>query len=51
MCEKCEEIDVRVARYRQLSADVNDDSVIALLKAFVADLEAEKTALHPEPDK
>jgi hypothetical protein len=54
MCEKCEDIDVKIARYRRLSADVDDDTVITLVNAFIVDLEAEKAALHPvhqEPRK
>lgn len=46
MCEKCKEIDAKIARYRQMAADVNDRAVLTLLGAFVADLEAEKSALH-----
>jgi hypothetical protein len=49
MCEKCKQIDARILQHRQILADVNDQIVVALVTAFVADLEDEKTALHPEP--
>jgi len=51
MCEKCDDIDAKIARYRRVSADVDDETVIALINAFIADLESEKAALHPAPEK
>jgi hypothetical protein len=50
MCEKCKDIDNKIARYRQMSDDVDDKNVIALLNTFITDLEAEKTRLHPHPE-
>lgn len=48
MCEKCEEINAKIARYRRMSIDIDDKNVIALLSSFIADLEVEKTRLHPQ---
>ena len=36
MCEKCEAIDVRIARYRLVLAHVDDQIVIDLIKGFIA---------------
>jgi hypothetical protein len=51
MCEKCQELDEKIARYRRMSDDVDDKNVVALLSGFIADLESEKVGLHPVPDK
>jgi hypothetical protein len=50
LCEKCAEIDVKLARYRRLLADVNDQIAIVLIKLVLADLESDKIALHPSSD-
>jgi hypothetical protein len=52
MCEKCQQVDAMIGRYRRLLADVADDqTAVALLSIVLTDLESEKTALHPKPDK
>ena len=48
MCEKCVEIDKRIARYRRLLSGVSDQIAIDGAKRLIADLEAQKIALHPE---
>lgn len=48
MCEKCEEIDAKIARYRQLLAGVDDPNAIALVDLVVTDLKSEKVKLHQE---
>jgi hypothetical protein len=48
MCERCTKIDAKIARYRRMSEDVDDESVVALIKTFIADLEREKTGFHPK---
>jgi hypothetical protein len=47
VCKRCEEIDASIARYRRVLADVKDEAVIIIVKAFVSDLESEKGGLHP----
>lgn len=51
MCEKCTQIDIRIARQRQILADVDDLTAIALVEVFIAELEREKIAIHREPPK
>jgi|HubBroStandDraft_2_1064218.scaffolds.fasta_scaffold3433850_1 hypothetical protein len=51
MCDKCEEIEAKVARYRRLADGINDKPTIEQLSALVRNLETEKMALHPEPEK
>jgi hypothetical protein len=47
MCEKCDEIDEKVARYRALSERLLDRPVLERIEALIADLLALKQQLHP----
>jgi hypothetical protein len=51
MCEKCSEIDIRLARYRALSGAVTDRLALESIERLIADLEAQKAYLHPGPEK
>lgn len=51
MCEKCNELDARIAHLKELLVDLNDQAAVAILNLAIADLESEKTGLHPKPDK
>ncbi|WFU75213.1 MULTISPECIES: hypothetical protein [unclassified Bradyrhizobium] len=42
MCDKCVELDIQIARYRLL-----DRKLEVAAMEMVADLEAQKVALHP----
>lgn len=48
MCQRCTEIEARIARHRQQLVDVDDPTAIALTELVIADLEAEKVQLHRE---
>jgi hypothetical protein len=48
MCEKCIEIDKKIERYRRIQQSILDQVTVDRTKELVADLEAEKAALHPE---
>jgi hypothetical protein len=48
MCDKCAELDNRIERYRRVASSINDQLTIDRLKDMIADLEAQKVALHPE---
>jgi len=48
MCEKCVEIDERIERYRRLLLAIGDEITVQRAKELIADLEAQKIALHPE---
>jgi hypothetical protein len=50
MCEKCENIDAKIASYRRLTAGLDDQTAIAMMDLAIADLEAEKVKLHPEDE-
>jgi hypothetical protein len=49
MCERCQEIEAKIARYRRLMNGVNDRTMIDHLVSFIADLDSEKSGLHPAP--
>jgi hypothetical protein len=51
MCDKCVERDKKIERYRRVSSSINDQLTIDGLKKLIADLEAQKAALHPDEGK
>jgi hypothetical protein len=51
MCEKCVEIDDRIARYRRINEQIMDQQFNDRTKALIAELEREKAALHPDSEK
>lgn len=51
MCEQCDKIDSRIGRYLRLSRGVNDKITMERLAIILADLDSEKSALHPKPEK
>jgi hypothetical protein len=48
MCEKCDEIDKAITRYKRLKDLVLDRMAIEAANQIVAKLRAEKAALHPK---
>jgi hypothetical protein len=48
MCEKCVEIDQKIERYRRIQQSILDQYTVDQTRELVADLEAQKAALHPE---
>jgi hypothetical protein len=48
MCEKCIEIDGKIAHYNKLSSLIADQQTLDAIKLLIARMEAEKQALHPE---
>ena len=48
MCDKCVEIDKTIERYRNILRSINDKKTIDGAEKLIADLEAQKAALHPE---
>ena len=51
MCDKCNELDKKIAHYAKLSASITDQLTVERLIAMIAEMEAQKTALHPEQKK
>jgi hypothetical protein len=48
MCEKCDEIDKTIERYRRIKERILDQAFVDRAKELIAELEADKAALHPE---
>ena len=48
MCEKCVEIDKTIERYRQIERSIMDQLTVDRTKELIAELEAQKAALHPD---
>ena len=48
MCEKCVEIYKTIERYRQIKRSIMDQLTVDRTKELIAELEAQKAALHPD---
>jgi hypothetical protein len=48
MCDKCKSLDRDIESSRRLQKIVDDPVAIALVAEAIADLEADKVALHPD---
>jgi hypothetical protein len=48
MCEKCVEIDKNIERYRRIQRTIVDQVTVDRIKELIAELVAQKAALHPE---
>ena len=51
MCDKCAELEGRIAHYERVSASVTDLTTVGRIKELVERLRAEKAALHPEQEQ
>ena len=50
MCDKCIELDGKIAHYRWLSSMITDQLTLDRIKELIAKLESQKAALHPEQE-
>jgi hypothetical protein len=48
MCDKCVVIDKAIERYRMILLSIGDQVTIDRTKELIAELLAQKAALHPE---
>ena len=51
MCDKCQDLDKKVERYRLIVARVIDPQLAQGLGRLIEEAEAQKLALHPEQKK
>jgi hypothetical protein len=49
MCDKCREIDERIARQRRLASQSDDAKLAEQTDKLIRELIAEKVALHTQP--
>jgi hypothetical protein len=50
MCEKCGPIDDQLVRFRMLNSRIDDRQAVDEIKQVIQELEAQKLALHSDPD-
>jgi hypothetical protein len=48
MCNKCDEIDKTIERYRRIKERVADHALVDRARELISEMEADKAALHPE---
>jgi len=48
MCDRCQELDEKIERYRRIAWAINDQRTVDKLVEMIAGMEAHKAALHPE---
>jgi hypothetical protein len=48
MCSRCDEIDVKIERLREIARRMLDQQTLDGIAKLIAQLEAQKAALHPE---
>jgi hypothetical protein len=51
MCDKCQELEKKIERYRRLASLINDRLTVDRFNQLVKDTEAEKDRLHPEQQR
>jgi hypothetical protein len=49
MCDKCAVLDRKIDHYEQMLLSIGDRVTVERLHAMIAELQAQKVALHPEP--
>ncbi len=48
MCDKCGELDKKIAHYRQMLLSIGDQITVDRIEVLIADLRAQKATLHRE---
>jgi hypothetical protein len=48
MCDKCTELDEKIAHYRKLAAAVLDQPALAGIHILIAKYQADKKTAHPD---
>lgn len=48
MCDVCDQLDEKIEHYKKVMAAMTDQLTIDGITALVAELQAQKAALHPE---
>ena len=48
MCDKCAKLDKKIEHYETILVSIGDRVTVERLMGLVAELQAQKAALHPE---
>jgi hypothetical protein len=51
MCEKCQDLDKKIERYRMIITRVLDPQLVEGIGRLIKETEAQKAAFHPEQQK
>jgi hypothetical protein len=51
VCDRCEELDKKIAHFRQLAARVLDPLLTEGVGKMIEEMEAQKATFHPEQQK
>ena len=51
MCDQCAPLDKKIEHYQKLLLGIADQLTLDRIKSLIADLQAQKTALHPEQEQ
>ena len=51
MCDKCAELDKKIDHYRRMLLSIGDQVTVERIEALIADLQAQKAALHHPEQK
>jgi hypothetical protein len=46
MCEKCDEIERTIRRFRQVQWSISEELTVQQARQVIADLEAQKSSIH-----
>ena len=51
MCDKCQELEKKIERYRRIVFSINDRETIDRFNELIKDTEVEKATLHPDQEQ
>jgi len=51
MCEKCQQIDSKIAHYRQIAVYITDQQTLDGIAALIKQMTVKKAAMRCEPGK
>lgn len=51
MCEKCDELDNKIAHYRRLAGQITDKQTLDGIAGLIAEMATSRAAIHCEPKK
>ena len=51
MCDRCVELDAKIAHYRRLVSQLTDPLTTERAANLIAEIQAQKAALHPEQEQ
>jgi hypothetical protein len=51
VCDKCDELDDRIERYRKLASGISDRLTLDAIADRIKEMEAQKVQFHPNEEK